>query len=111
MEMIKTPVIPVLLILILSCQKLPQPEMSKAKTILDSAWVEDLQESDRADFQILKDSINIVLERIENQKSKFGLRKYDYYKEQLKSLLEKAEQLIENGKENKIIEKLSKTES
>lgn len=101
----------VLIVLISACQKVPQSEIDEAKALLDSAQVENIQNNYPEDFQMLKDSVNAVLEGIEGEKSKFASTKYNKYKEQLKILIKKTKQLIQKNKDNKEVEELPEIES
>jgi len=101
----------VLIILISACQKAPQSEIDKAIALLDSAQIENIQDNYPEEFQMLKDSVNAILERIEGEKSKFASTKYNDYKEQLIILIKETKQLIQQNKDNKEVEELFEIES
>lgn len=87
-----------LLILILgmySCQKYPKGEIDKLNSTLESAFVEKVHKIYPEEFNSLKDSINIVLVRIESEKSKVAFRKFDQYKNQLIDLNKEVNKLRE----------------
>jgi ElaB/YqjD/DUF883 family membrane-anchored ribosome-binding protein len=96
----------ILIAIISACQKAPQTEMDEAKALLDSAQIENIQDTYLEEFQVLKDSVNAVLEGIEGEKSKFASTKYNQYKEQLKSLIKETKQLIQKNKYSKEVEEL-----
>lgn len=97
--------------LAMACQKAPQSEINEAKALLDSAQVEKIQDNYPAEYQMLKDSVNAVLEGIEGEKSRFASTKYNKYKEQLKNLINETKQLIQKNKDNKEVEELPEIES
>lgn len=89
-----------------ACQKAPQAEIDEAKAMLDSAQVENIQHHYPKDYQMLKDSVNAVLESIEGEKSKITSTKHNQYKEQLKSLSQDIKQLIQKKKDHKKLQEM-----
>jgi hypothetical protein len=108
MKTIVKSVLLILTIVISACQNAPQAEIDEAKALLDSAQTENIHIIYPEEFQMLKDSINIVLEGIETENSKFLLKKYDTYNIQLKRLIKETKQLIQRNKDRNEVEELTK---
>ncbi len=84
-----------------ACLKTPLSEINEVKILLDSARLENVQDIYPNEFKVLKDSVDIVLEGIESQRSKFLIKNYTKYKVQLYNLTDEIQKLRQKNFEDR----------
>jgi hypothetical protein len=76
-----------------ACNKTPETEIGEAIAILDSVKLTKQNDTGYNEIREIEDSIYLVLESIEEERSKLIFRKYKHYSLQLEKLIYRTNQL------------------